>query len=709
MLSTMLSAAPASAGTAPNLLDDNRGVSATAVAVSAALTTLLGFPVVVTGRALSHPAIHNLYWDDNWNGHNAAALSSGNIDGFTTTLVGSHYLDPASQYGVGSASFSGSHGSSALCGPRRPTTTTSFFAILAWVSCEVGGVNDLVPPILPPFPNLVQGLPALTGVPSPDGDSLYVAYLPTGVTISDFGLSSCGSFGAYHFMSVLPETKFVGPFPTIITQSFAFAVVPADCASGTMSGISRLASHEIIEGATDPIFGLGWIDNSVFDINHIVNIATQGEAADICSSAGPFPTSAFQLAGGITVVPYWSNRDNACVPLAPTTTLTIGSPSKSGLGATFVTSTTDLTLTGVAPSNPANAGDTLVVHFRFWRQGTPMSAFMTCAANPCVVHLNANDGADGLYTLEYFTADTTNSAVQSTQSSLLRLDNTPPTSTLSIGTPQFLGGTTLFVTSGTPFTVTAADAGSGVASISFREFAVGAVPPAYTTVLGSFATFTIGSPDGAYEVDTLATDNVANAESPHAQFVTLDNSAPAITIVQPAATSYVHSATLTLNYSVVDSGSGVNTVAVTLDGSTTLAGHGLSSGQAINLLTELALGSHTFTIDAIDNLGNERSVSVTFTIIVTADSIKDDVNQFLASGDIKNGGLANSLLAKLNAAAAAEARGQCGTADNIYQAFIHEVQAQSGKGISAVAASILIADAQYLIAQCGAPRPSPRH
>jgi hypothetical protein len=129
----------------------------------------------------------------------------------------------------------------------------------------------------------------------------------------------------------------------------------------------------------------------------------------------------------------------------------------------------------------------------------------------------------------------------------------------------------------------------------------------------------------------------------------------------------------------------------------------------MNLLTELALGSHTFTIDAIDNLGNERSVSVTFTIIVTADSIEDDVNQFLASGDIKNAGLANSLLAKLNAAAAAEARGQCGTADNIYQAFIHEVQAQSGKGITATAASILIADAQYLIAQCGAPRPSPRH
>lgn len=325
-----------------------------------------------------------------------------------------------------------------------------------------------------------------------------------------------------------------------------------------------------------------------------------------------------------------------------------------------------------------------------------------------MVHLNANDGADGVYKLEFFTEDTTTGGLQPTQSAFLSLDNTPPTSALSIGTPQFVNGTTIFVTSATPFNVTATDTGSGVGSISSRSFPVGMLPPAYTTTLGASASLTVTGPDRSYEVDTLATDNLGNQESAHVQFVTLDNTPPVVTIVQPAATAYVHSATLTLDYSVVDTGSGVKTVTATLDGATTLAGHGLSSGQAINLLTELALGSHTFTIDAVDNLGNARSVSVTFTIIVTADSIKDDVNQFLASGGIKNAGLANSLLAKLDAAAAAEARGDCGTADNIYQAFIHELQAQSGKGVSATAASIMIADAQFLIARCNAPRPNGR-
>jgi hypothetical protein len=87
-----------------------------------------------------------------------------------------------------------------------------------------------------------------------------------------------------------------------------------------------------------------------------------------------------------------------------------------------------------------------------------------------------------------------------------------------------------------------------------------------------------------------------------------------------------------------------------------LAGHGLLSGQPINLLTELTLGTHTFAVHAADNLQNAGNSSVTFTIIVTPDSIKDDVHNFRAGGAIKNDGLANSLLAKLNAAAGARAR-----------------------------------------------------
>ena len=85
---------------------------------------------------------------------------------------------------------------------------------------------------------------------------------------------------------------------------------------------------------------------------------------------------------------------------------------------------------------------------------------------------------------------------------------------------------------------------------------------------------------------------------------------------------------------------------------------------------------------------------------VTTNSMRQAINQFLASGLIKNAGIANSLIAKLNAVDVARAIGDCITAANIAQAFIHELQAQVGKSVDAAAGSTLIADAKFLIANC---------
>lgn len=180
----------------------------------------------------------------------------------------------------------------------------------------------------------------------------------------------------------------------------------------------------------------------------------------------------------------------------------------------------------------------------------------------------------------------------------------------------------------------------------------------------------------------------------------VDKKAPVVSVVQPTATEYVHSATLTLDYSVTDGGSGVDTVTPTINGSSTLEGHDLLSGQAINLLTELPLGAHTFEIDAFDDVGNvSPTASVTFTIIVTPQSIIDAVNQFAASGAV-GGKTVRSLLAKLGNAQRKWGQGKCGPAVNMYKAFINEVRAKSGKSISLEAAEILIADAEYLRANC---------
>jgi len=59
--------------------------------------------------------------------------------------------------------------------------------------------------------------------------------------------------------------------------------------------------------------------------------------------------------------------------------------------------------------------------------------------------------------------------------------------------------------------------------------------------------------------------------------------------------------------------------------------------------------------------------------------------------------VANSLLAKLDAAQAAVDRGQTSVAINKLQAFINEVQAQAGKHIDSMHAQHMVMHAQLVI------------
>jgi hypothetical protein len=617
-------AAAIHAGPLPNLLDDNRNnlkLAATETAVFNLALTTAGFfqnpltftypPVIIDGRVLHHPKIHNLYLDDNWEGHNPDAPTRAQLDGFTKDLVSSGYFDAAGQYGVGKGSFTGSHDRSLLCAPLQPIAgNAELVEIEAWVTCEVG-FNPL------PVPGV---FPALTGVPKADDDSLYVVYLPRSVTIVDGG---CDQLSAYHFFGAVPDIDIEIVVPVPRSQTFAFAVVPTGCATGStpeqiLNKITKAASHEIIEAATDPLVATGWINNSIvaddddgfFEtlVKSFSNLSTDlkaGEAGDICDENGthkdapafqhptlpiPIPASDPSLGASFLVAPYWSNQHGACAPFVPKSTLTAGTPSF------------------------------------------------------------------------------------------------PPA----------------FVSSATPIAITAVDGGSGkgVASISFRFYPEGTTPPDFT-VQAPPATFSLSGADGRYTVDMFATGNDGMVEVTHSSVVVLDNTPPVITIVQPTAGEYPHSAVLMLNYSAADgNGSGVATTTAKLDGSTTLNGHGLPSGQPINLLLELALGPHTFDVQGIDHVNNTSNKSVSFTIVVTPESIKEDVAIFTAAGLIKDPGLPGALLVKLTAAANARARGNCAQAASLYNAFISLLQAQSGTGIDPTAAAIMIADAEFLITHC---------
>jgi beta-glucosidase len=188
-------------------------------------------------------------------------------------------------------------------------------------------------------------------------------------------------------------------------------------------------------------------------------------------------------------------------------------------------------------------------------------------------------------------------------------------------------------------------------------------------------------------------DNGTASATTCAIYTIRDTTPPTIDISEPRTTEYEHSQMLTLDYAVTDVVSGVSRVSARVDGAPTLSGHGLSSGQVIDLLLELAPGPHNFEITAADRSGNVDSLTVNFTVIVSAASMDDAVDRFSASGEISNAGIAKSLKQKLAAAAAAGRD----AADNIYRAFQREVSAQSGKSITPRAADILGTDVQYLL------------
>jgi len=96
------------------------------------------------------------------------------------------------------------------------------------------------------------------------------------------------------------------------------------------------------------------------------------------------------------------------------------------------------------------------------------------------------------------------------------------------------------------------------------------------------------------------------------------------------------------------------------------------------------VGTSSFNASATDYADNLSTATLTFDVRVTFDSLAKLVNKFVA-----NAGVANSLDAKLRAAASAAASGKTKTKDNILKAFRNELAAQTGQSITAANAAIL--------------------
>jgi Mg-chelatase subunit ChlD len=125
--------------------------------------------------------------------------------------------------------------------------------------------------------------------------------------------------------------------------------------------------------------------------------------------------------------------------------------------------------------------------------------------------------ADGQYTIGYYSIDNADN-VESTKTTTVTLDTTPPTTTLTIGEPKYSSNAT-YVTQNTPLTLEANDKeGSGVYSIAYRIYN-GAYDSGWQRYIASFCM--TGLADGVYIIEFNSTDNLGNTEPTKSIQVTL--------------------------------------------------------------------------------------------------------------------------------------------------------------------------------------------
>ena len=145
--------------------------------------------------------------------------------------------------------------------------------------------------------------------------------------------------------------------------------------------------------------------------------------------------------------------------------------------------------------------------------------------------LNNPGLADGKHFLAYYAEDALGN-IEIAKLKEVYLDNTPSVSSISIGQPQYSGVSPLLVSSGTAFTLTSIDSGSG----SLRnEYSI---DNGWSTA--NIFNIPISTADGVHGVNYRSLDNLLNTELSRTVSITLDNTAPAAKITSPVNNEYVN-------------------------------------------------------------------------------------------------------------------------------------------------------------------------
>ena len=187
---------------------------------------------------------------------------------------------------------------------------------------------------------------ATATLPAPDANTLYVVYFPSTTTVTLDNYKSCvrGGFGGYH-NSMMMGLRDVA-YAVVVECTPLPPPLPSVPATSVLQNATLSASHEILEAATDPVRGTGFVLGSTdWSSWPWADLTVGGEAGDLCVDG--FGLNQDQTTSGrFTVQRTWSNAQAASGldPCTPTSTGSVyfnAAPTRSffvldvGASATF--------------------------------------------------------------------------------------------------------------------------------------------------------------------------------------------------------------------------------------------------------------------------------------------------------------------------------------------------------------------------------------
>ncbi|MGB9760163.1 MAG: OmpL47-type beta-barrel domain-containing protein [Thermoproteota archaeon] len=201
------------------------------------------------------------------------------------------------------------------------------------------------------------------------------------------------------------------------------------------------------------------------------------------------------------------------------------------------------------------------------------------------------------------------------------IDEIPPITTVLILDPYYHGKykqnlSIIFVSSLTRLAFYATDNISGVKEIMYR---IDESP--WRTYEKEFTLSTYS--DGCHNMSFFSIDNAGNKENEKVLSVMLDGTPPVISIVSPTGKIILRSALVNFSIGVEDFVSGVKDVELIVDGLP--QGKMNKDGSIYNKAVSLSEGSHSWSVEAVDNVNNLSFINCSFTLVIdsTPPSVSD--------------------------------------------------------------------------------------